>query len=405
MLEMCDIYGLPYNFTLFDKPVFKTNVGGAMSLLTIVFFVLSMWYFGQDFFKRRNPHYINQKSIEKSYPKYQISNQNLVIAIAIHDSNSDPVDYSNYFRIETIYNNVTSTKNNQIYRTSIGVRDCKLIDFTAMRLSTDRVINEKTTCLDLDNMLLGGYNDQDWYYNIEINVLPCFNLTNKTNCASFDKVKDYIHENGVYLSILSNSYYTELTDYENPLKLHLFEVSGTIDTNIGKYNEIYYKEASIKSDMGILTDQSKNYSVFGIDIVYNDFNTLYPPLNNPSNQTIFVANTIFFLNSVETYVVNYIKIQEIFANIGGILNVISLFFSIIASVFNVHLRDIKVINHLFDFVNFDDDNALDKIINDDDNQIELNQIIEKIITPQDPFLNNNISNRSCIDSRYSFINI
>ena len=252
MLKMLDMHGIHYSFTLFGK---HYNFGGVMTLLTISCFILSIWYFGQDFFIRRNPHYINEKNIEKSYPIYQVSNQNLIIAISI-TANGESIDYSNYFNIEIVYNNITSVANNTKDIISIEFRDFKLIDYTAMRLSTSQIFNKNMICLDLDNIVLGGYNNQDWYYSIDINVFPYFNSTanNKSNCLSYDKVRDFLYENEIYLSILTNSYYTELADFENPLKLHLFDVFALIDPKIGKYNEIYYKDANIKYDMGILTD-------------------------------------------------------------------------------------------------------------------------------------------------------
>ena len=88
---------------------------------------------------------------------------------------------------------------------------------------------------------------------------------------------------------------------------------------------------------------------------------------------------MFINNDVETFVVNYIKIQEIFANIGGILNSIYLFFTIITSIFNIHERDMKIVNHLFDFTDFNGDNNLDKIIKEEGkNKIDLNHIIQRI---------------------------
>ena len=82
--------------------------------------------------------------------------------------------------------------------------------------------------------------------------------------------------------------------------------------------------------------------MYGIDSLYSDTYTLYPPLSNPSNNTKFITTSLYFLLNVETYVcyvVNYIKIQEIIANLGGILNTITIFFNLISSVFNVHERE------------------------------------------------------------------
>ena len=47
-----------------------------------------------------------------------------------------------------------------------------------------------------------------------------------------------------------------------------------------------YKKANITYDMGILTDMSQNYSVFGLDKFFSDSFTVYPPLSNPNEETV-----------------------------------------------------------------------------------------------------------------------
>ena len=380
MFSFLDIYGKPYTFTLFNEPVFKTNFGGIMSILSIICFILSFLYFGQNFYLFKNPHYINQKMTQKTYPRYPITNNDLLIAVRIEDTNNLPIDYSNLFNIEFLYFNQTNSDNgnNSIQNKTLGFRDCKLFNFTDMRLYTKKNLSDRYLCLDLSNLVIGGYFDIDWTYYIQINVLPCFNSTanNKTNCLAYDKVIDYLMINNIYMSVYTIKYYSDLSDYTSPLKLQLTNVFCLIDPIIGKYFQLLYKNANISYDMGILLEDSKNYSVFGLETFFSDSLTLYPPMTNPSVKTVLVIFQFYINNNVETFVVNYIKIQEIFANIGGIFNSIFLIFTVITSIFNIHERDMKIVNHLFDFTDFNDNDNLNKIIKEEGkSKIELNHII------------------------------
>ena len=383
MFRLLDIYGLPYNFTLFNQPVFKTNVGGIMSIFSIICFILSFVYFGQNFYNYKNPHYINQKMTQRTYPKYPITNNDLVIAVRLENTDGTPIDFSNLITIQFLFLNFTITPDGKYYseNKTLGFRDCKTINYTGMRLDYGKNLSgDNFVCLDLDNLVLGGFFDIDWQYFLQINVLPCFNSTanNKTNCLAHDKVIDYLLKNDIYMNIYTVKYFSDLSDYDNPLKLQLTNVFSLIDPLIGKSFQLLYKNANISYDMGILMDKTQNYSVFGLDYFFSDSYTIYPPMTHPSEKSILIFFQLFITNNVETFIVNYIKIQEIFANIGGIFNSIFLFFTVITSIFNIHERDMKIVNHLFDFSDFVDNNYLNKIIKEEDkSKIELNQIIQR----------------------------
>ena len=69
-----------------------------------------------------------------------------------------------------------------------------------------------------------------------------------------------------------------------------------------------------------------------------------------------------YLNSEsDNYTIIYIKIQDVFASLGGIFTVIQLIFSNIAFFFNSYDKKIIMVNKLFDFSNLDNDQELVKI--------------------------------------------
>ena len=109
-LEAIDIYGKPYNFTIFKKDVFKTTIGGVFSILTFLCFLLSFIFFGEDFYKRQNPKYINQKISLEKYPIYNVSNQVLAAAFIIEDYNGNYFDHKRYFNMSIQYYRFDSNK-------------------------------------------------------------------------------------------------------------------------------------------------------------------------------------------------------------------------------------------------------------------------------------------------------
>ena len=311
-----------------------------------------------------------------------MTNSDLLIAFRIEDVFGNPIEHDTFLDIQFVFNNYTTSLSGikNLSNKTLSFKDCKLINTSSLKLSKNDILKNDAFCLDLDkNFELGGYFDINWQQFIQIIVKPCFNSTsnNKTNCLAFDKALDYLLNNPVYLNIYTIVYYTMISNFTEPLKLSLHNVYSIIDPFIAKSNQLFYKKANISYDMGILTDMSQNYSVFGLESSFTDSFTIYPPLSNPTSDTFLVRFELYVGKNIQSFVVKYIKIQEIFATVGGILSFISLFFSQIASIFNKHEMDMKIVNHLFDFTNFNDNIILDDIIKDHNSKIELSEIISK----------------------------
>ena len=86
------------------------------------------------------------------------------------------------------------------------------------------------------------------------------------------------------------------------------------------------------------------------------------------------------------------KIQEVFANLGGIISFINLIFSNISLIFNSHDKNIKLINKLFEFSNLGSEKNLLKIIEDQNNydkKIDFSLQSNRIILPNS-FSNSNV---------------
>jgi hypothetical protein len=79
-LRELDFYGIPFNFTLFNNSVYKTPIGGFISLLTLACFVLCFIYFTTDFYMRQNPRYIDQEEYDISDPFYEIIDNSIFVA-------------------------------------------------------------------------------------------------------------------------------------------------------------------------------------------------------------------------------------------------------------------------------------------------------------------------------------
>jgi hypothetical protein len=102
-LKKIDLYGIPYSFTVFNELLYKTPTGRTMTILTILLNAFCFYYFGKDFYNRQNPAFISQASKSEDYQKFNISKDDLLMAIIVEDADSNPFNLTGIFQIEAYY--------------------------------------------------------------------------------------------------------------------------------------------------------------------------------------------------------------------------------------------------------------------------------------------------------------
>ena len=368
-LESIDFYGEPYTFTIFQDAKFQTKIGGIMTIFTILGFIFSFVYFGRDFFFRLNPSYLNQKITLDTYPEYTINNSNLIGAVQIEDNSGNYFNYSRYLDILLVhqYFNLFDPNNgsSSFYiqkDTKLSFTNCSNVDIDGMNLHQKRDLNN-SMCIDFQNYQLGGYWDSDKIKQININVIPCRNDTskNKTDCYSLPVIYDYFLRNKIWFAFYTNFYYTKLDNYDYPLESTLFNIDMLIMPDFRKVRRIFYKMGNISSDMGIVTKMPKDYSLYGYEFYSFDFTNQYPAFLNATNKTILIQYSLLFNANVEFFNISYIKLQHLIADTGGFLTFFNYFSLFFTSIFNNHLKQLKLINKVFNYSDFKN-NSVDKLI-------------------------------------------
>jgi hypothetical protein len=363
ILKAIDIYGSPYNFTIFSEPVYKTTVGGLATILTFFFYIYCFFYFGTDFWLRQNPHFLIEKITLPNYPKYTLNRNDMLIGFRVEDLDGNYLDISRLFNVSIVYFQYKQIDGNLVPSLStIDLIDCSMINKTELNMFTKRNVSN-TYCLDLDNTTLGGYWDGEFLNYIMVNFYACINSTaNNFSCMDYPQAYDFLSKGMPSFNVYTGSYYTDFVDYGNPLKMKLFNQYNYIDPNNGKNLRLFYKKSFITTDLGIISSMPKKYSLFGLDYVVTDSIPVYPPLLNASATTKLCTFEIYFLDTIENFNVTYIKLQEILARIGGFLNVISIFFKFLIGYLNEHYKNIEIINHLFDFSEINDEEKMEMMI-------------------------------------------
>ena len=354
-LELIDIYGTPLNFTILGNSFHKTVIGGVFTLITILFLVVCFINSGKDFYLRENPNFIYQKFTNSKYSKVNFSNENMFFAARIEDNDGNGIDLSSYFNISLIY---TQREESYYKTTTLPLMNCMNYDYQKLRFQDgfDQRISMGLNCFDLSNVTLGGNWEIDYTYYLTLSLTPCMNSTTiicNDPTLIFDK-----YSTGLFLNIYSNYYYTDLQDFINPLKISFKNFDTKIDPEISKIFSYYMMEASIKTDLGILFNNPKNYSVYGFDNIVSDYH-----INNKDQKFIlYFMYNIYLGKQMESFQVTYVKLQDIFATLGGIMKLTLIFFGISSDYLSENEKSLSIINQIFDFSSFSDEAKIDNII-------------------------------------------
>ena len=335
----------------------------------------------------------------KDYPLYTVNRDDLFLAVRLEDYNGNYFNNSGYVDIKyTLINLLTDSSGNfQSNNHPLEFINCSLINLKQMRIEIKKDISQMS-CIKFNNTKLGGYWDTPFLNFIQIIYSPCLNTTeNGNSCLDPYRASNTLDSKLISFNIYTNVYFNDLGNYDNPPKSNLFNIYSYVNTQASKNMKLFYRSANISTDLNYIVQDPNKYSLFGVDNFIVDSLKVNPSFEHPNNDTNVALMEIYFSNNIETFNVSYIKLQEILATLGGILSFVTLVLKNIASLFNIHYRNLEIFNELFDFNDFKNEEKLNFVLKEklNVNKLEyLNTIFNKNpITPQ-----KSMQNKICSDS-------
>ena len=188
-LKLFDIYGTTSQFTFLRKDLHKTNIGGLLSILTIISIIDSAIYFGYNFYQRTSPYFTYERGFEENQTNYIINNSNLYVAIQIMDLSGKKLNFTEYFDLKVRYENWfrlnLGDKLNLDYKT-LNIQNC--LDFQEYK---EFNLNE-SLCVNISNLSFGGYWEHNNINTIRFELNYCLN---KSYCKNITEIKNFLNKN------------------------------------------------------------------------------------------------------------------------------------------------------------------------------------------------------------------
>lgn len=191
-----------------------------------------------------------------------------------------------------------------------------------------------------DKIVLGGNFGSEFYGIMSFRVSRCKNSTSG-NCEDNDVIDKRIKLSWFEVFFLDQ--FIDINNFKNPVQTYGNSFYTNIEPKLTKTYWAYFNGISMYSDHGILFDTNNTFSALKYE------NNKFDVSDNEGGLGDFIEFGLISSLNNEVYYRSYLKIQDIFAVIGGLLNGLNIVFSIVLGFIGHKMYNIELINNLFSF--------------------------------------------------------
>ena len=315
-LKQMDLTHSPFTFFTDKSSTYRTSIGVIVTLLLGIVGILAIVGFGIEIISKDKPrvNFSNQVNTETLIEK-----RNLQIYVGLSSNSGSQIleiDRKFNITIRSIENKSGSAKRNEYI-----MNRCDFKTFSEdlyINLKKEMVGPESDYFCVPDNFnhtinKLFGSNE---FNTTIIGVSPCVNSTlNKNNCYP----RSIIDTQGTtYLHLIVKDTLIDSTSYEFPLRTVWYNDIVQLQTNTERVQLVSFQKINYSSDDGIIMTAKKIYNSLMVKKEYDEF--FYTP-GTSRFLNIRLTNNRYYIKIDREYK----KIQEIAANVGGIVKFFSFF--------------------------------------------------------------------------------
>lgn len=364
-----DLIGGSIGFN-YGKAGFTTILGGIFTFILVTVLSLLIAVFGRDFYKRINPSFIKQTIFADKPPVYTINNKNFTIAAKFEDDYGNMINRSDAFYVDVEYiSNVRNDKDGWDVKIEIlNLTQCSEELFHSKE-NFESGSYDLWMCPILNNLKFGGSFAYDFASTIKLNYYFCpegqINPYTKQKCVT-NKELMKISENLVYMDLASQLPFVTPGDYNSGLKTKVLYNWYVLDFKYHKLVYTYFLNYTMLTDYGWIFENEIKDSYLVMNKMNLDFIEVKNVFPNNKLGTFWLYSDTD--NGIELFKRKYVKIQQLAAEVGGLMNFMFTVGGIIIHSYNNQ----KYYNKLFSFYYQNDQK--ENIIND---QISMISILKK----------------------------
>lgn len=349
MIKRLDFSSQSPQFFIQKDSRLKSTFGGLVSLIVIGVVLFFVWYLGYDIVYKQNPIVLMKEENLPISNQHQFNNHTAFIGLLVENEDVGKVD--DLFKILSfslthyLYKKNTNLSSDEIWE--IESKEIKLVPCTGYWNFNNSYTDEQLSqflCGENFDYDLGGYWTED-FLNLLVYEIHFCDSTQRV-CLPLEDMKSFVK--GKYLNLYFMDQIVDPTNFNNPIKLFSRNIYMLLDSLLYKEMELFFRTIQIESDVGFFIED-KNYLT---TYQYDRFTVDSKSLDDDENP-LLASIWVYCSSKKITYIRSYIKVQDIAANVGGIVKFMMLTAYLMLYLPSMKAIKIRIMNEIFDF-NFDD---------------------------------------------------
>ena len=358
ILKYVDCFGTKFNFYTEKSRKFYTPLGGIFSLLAFFFSIIIFIFFNFDDFLHNAP--ITSTSVSReNYNNIKFGEEKIWIPWRVRDYNNRFINHTNLFYPIIYYYKGIKNETNQGMDLSYNIINYKLCNETSMVnsgvLYMINISLENLYCIDMEDLEMGGSWQTSFINYIEFDLYICEDGINydklDKKCSSYEKIKNSSSENNSYeIEVFYPMVYYQPTNKSTPIFVKYSSYFYHFSRYSNKIDRLFLQKYILSDDSGWFGKTIRNYSYWGFSLLTGDSYTTGNEkdlMNEGSNSRLYSFN-IYLTGDIIVYNRSYKKMFLIIADRLPIINVVCIFFSLIAKFFKISSGNKKLTELLFE---------------------------------------------------------
>jgi hypothetical protein len=346
-----DFLGPELNFKIQQHRIFKTRFGGIASLLLLGLAILAFLGFGRDIFEKKQPRVtFNRITDDEDIQKKFLTHSNFLFSI--YDQYTDEAIPEFDRRFEVYYDFLDFRGDGMIDKNFRN--PFEKCSEEALKLYTDYLNLEPSSyyCFPKGSQIeLMGVMSQGKSSLVRLQVDYCKNNTDinkgnvKTDCYTREETQKFLSSKRIQMHYIMETANIDSTNYMMPGSRYVY--SNSINTNAFSWTRlnILFKKIVVDTDVGFFVQEKLNWQVMALESITSE--SIY----SPETSTVF---SFLIGNSPwkEIYSRYYIKIQDVFAMMGGFLNALFIILKFVVE-FSARPNLVDLFNKIYKYEVYD----------------------------------------------------
>lgn len=332
-LGVLDLFQQNVSLKLYNRYRVSITLGKALTIGIFLFILYN--FFVSDMVKGTNPFVLQQLVQAEKRPEFNFNKENFAFSFAIVDANNIIVNDPTIFNFLAISMSAENGQNTQ--QRMVPTETCTSEYFQRFPGFYEASNLTQATCIKNTNFSLRGYWDEERVEQLNVLVTKCINYTKSPIiCKSLEEIESFFQEKFFSFWIEDKSF--DMNDYDNPIKSKIKYFSRTIETTRTKGIRLFMRESSLILDNGIIYAHENQIKTFSIGNMEFD---------ESKSETNVFALLIYSSDIKQIFQRRYQKLFDLLASLGGILNVLLIFGSIIVKYFYEWEINELILNKLY----------------------------------------------------------